>query len=164
MDRKTITYTVSWTVTLAVFWLLLSGFLKPLLLAFGVASVALVVFLLLRMDREDDQPEKLSFSFSTIRYVVWLLGQIILSSLDVTKLVWGSSKKLSPSLAKLPISDVPEKNRVLYANSITLTPGTLSVDIDDEHVTVHALKEQSLEDLQAGEMAKKAASVNGDKN
>ncbi len=153
-----------WALVLAVFWLLLSGFFKTLLLSFGLISVVLVVFLIRRMDTTDNQPQKLPLSFSFFRYVIWLLGQIALSSLEVTKLVWGSSKKLSPAIAKLPVANTPEKTRVLYANSITLTPGTLSVDIDEEHVTVHALDAQSIKSLEAGEMATKVSSVTGAKN
>jgi multisubunit Na+/H+ antiporter MnhE subunit len=45
-----------------------------------------------------------------------------------------------------------------------LTPGTLSIDIDDKHVTVHALQEESLLSLEQGEMATRAATVTGEKN
>ncbi len=164
MERKTVGYILSWGVALAAFWLLLSGYLKPLLLAFGLFSVVLVLYLLRRMDRLDDQPQKLSFSWSFFRYLVWLTGEIIVSSFAVTKLVWGKASKLSPTIDKLPIADTPEDTRVLYANSITLTPGTLSIDIDDKHVTVHALQEASLLSLKEGEMATKAATVTGEKS
>lgn len=164
MDKPTKTHAVIWALVLAVFWLFLSGFLKPLLLAFGLISVVLVVYLIKRMDTSDDEPQKPALSFAFFRYVFWLIGQIILSSIEVTKLVWGNSKNLSPSIAKLPINSTPDQSRVLYANSITLTPGTLSVDIDQDHITVHALKAQSIQELQAGEMAKKVSSVTGAKN
>lgn len=164
MDRKTIINMVIWTLTLALFWLFLSGFLKPLLLGFGVVSVALVMLILHRMNRIDAQPQQLPASISNVRYTFWLLGQIVLSSLEVAKLVWGNSKNLSPAIAKLPVKDIPNKSRVLYANSITLTPGTLSVDIDEQHVTVHALNERSIKSLQTGEMARKVAGTAGAKS
>ncbi|WP_394173633.1 Na+/H+ antiporter subunit E [Thalassotalea litorea] len=164
MDRKTIIYLTTWTFILAIFWLLLSGYFKPLLLAFGLVSVALVVLLIWRMDKTDKEPQQPSFSLRFFRYIVWLIGQVVLSSLEVTKLVWGSSKKLSPATAKLPVADIPEHSRVLYANSITMTPGTLSVDIDDDYVTVHALDEKSIKSLQQGEMASKIAKATGEKN
>lgn len=154
MDRKIIIYLGSWALVLAVFWLLLSGFLKPLLLSFGVASVVLVVFLLRRMDTTDTENQKLALNPYFLQYSIWLLGQVVLSSLEVTKLVWSKNNKVSPAIAKLPVNNVPKKSRVLYANSITLTPGTLSIDIDDEYVTVHALNESSLDSLHHGEMAR----------
>ncbi|TKB45465.1 Na+/H+ antiporter subunit E [Thalassotalea mangrovi] len=164
MDRKTIIYLVTWTLILAVFWLLLSGFFKPLLLSFGLASVVLVVVLVRRMDNTDNQPQKPSLSLPFFRYIAWLLGQIVLSSSQVAKLVWGSSKRLSPTTTKLPVAHIPEDSRVLYANSITMTPGTLSVDIDDNYVTVHALREDSIKSLQGGKMANSVANISGDKN
>ncbi|HCH23857.1 MAG TPA: hypothetical protein DE179_06120 [Oceanospirillaceae bacterium] len=162
MNRRPFIHLLIWAIVLMAFWLLLSGFLKPLLIAFGVVSVALVVVLLRRMDAADEQPQTPALGLSFWRYGLWLSGQILLSSIEVAKLVW-SKKGLSPTMAKLPISKVAQKNRVLYANSITLTPGTLSVDIDDDEVTVHALNKQSIADLKAGGMAKKIADVMGDK-
>ena len=164
MNTKTITHLSIWTVTLAVFWLLLSGFLKPLLLGFGVLSVALVMILLRRMDRFDQHPEKPSVGLPSLNYALWLIKEVLFSSIQVAKVVWRRDKSLSPAVAKLPVDKVPEENRVLYANSITLTPGTLSIDIDDEHVTVHALEAESIEELKAGGMANKVAAVSGRKD
>lgn len=164
MERKKVVYIISWVLTLSAFWLLLSGYLKPLLLAFGLLSVVLVVFLLQRMDNHDGQPQKISLGFSFFRYLIWLTRQIILSSFAVTKLVWGNTNKLSPAIAKLPVANTPKDIRVLYANSITLTPGTLSIDIDDKHITVYALEEESLASLYKGDMANKVSSVTREKS
>ena len=153
-----------WAVALAIFWLLLSGFLKPLLLAFGAISVALVLYVLKRMDDVDSAPQKLGANFSLLRYLPWLMGQIVASSVQVTKLIWGSVDKVSPAIAKVDSSTVSKSNRVTYANSITLTPGTLSVDLDDEHITVHALQSDSIEELAEGGMAKKIESLWGEKH
>jgi len=158
MNRKKIVYLFGWAITLAGFWLLLSGFFKPLLLSFGVISVALVLWLLHRMNNTDADPQKLAFNRSFIRYIVWLVGEIVLSSLAVTRLVWGNRKELRPAIAKLPVDKVPKRSRVLYANSITLTPGTLCIDIDDKYITIHALHEESLESLKHGDMASKVYS------
>lgn len=163
MTNKMITHLTIWTITLSVFWLLLSGFLQPLLLAFGVFSVALVIVLLQRMDNVDQQPVKPALGLPIWRYSLWLIGQVIGSSVNVAKLVWLGNKALTPAVEKLPLTDIPAKNRVLYANSITLTPGTLSIDIDDQHVTVHALEKASIEELKAGDMAHKIAAVFGGK-
>lgn len=159
--RNTTIYVTSWLVILSVFWLLLSGFLKPLLLCFGVVSVVFVVFVLRRMDTFDQQPQQLALNVSFFLYIGWLLRQVCSSSLEVVRLVWNKNNKLSPAVVKLPVDTIPAETRVLYANSITLTPGTLSVDIDDEHVTVHGLVEESLEELKEGEMANRVAALAG---
>lgn len=164
MKNNTTLHLIIWGLVLAVFWLLLSGFLKPLLLSFGVASVVLVLWLIKRMDHADSDHQKLALNLSFMRYIVWLLGQVVISSLEVTKLIWTNSKNLSPAIAKLPINKVPKRSRVLYANSITLTPGTLCIDINHEHVTVHALNEESLESLRHGDMANKVYSESRGEN
>lgn len=158
MNIKKIKHLVSWTLILSAFWLVLSGYLKPLLLSFGVASVALVVLLVYRMNANDSEKQKLALNLSFFQYIIWLSGQIVLSSIQVTKLVWGKTTDLSPATGKLPLDKIPKRSRVLYANSITLTPGTLSSDLDDDYVTVHALNEDSIKELRHGDMTEKVYS------
>lgn len=163
MSEKTnpiVHYVIVWPLVLCAFWLLLSGFFKPLLLSLGVASVFLVVSLLYRMDKNDDQVQPLPLTPRFFAYVGWLLVQVVKSSLQVTKLVWTRGKTIEPRLATLSIKDKSVNTRVLYANSITLTPGTLCIDIDDENVTVHALQHKSVEQLDKGGMARRVANVN----
>ena len=157
-------YLAKWTILLAVFWLLLSGFIQPLLLSFGVISVAIVLLVIKLMDAIDEQPRTIGSPLAALIYIPWLLYQIFLSSIQVTRLIWTGKTKVSPSIAKLPVSSVPENKKVLYANSITLTPGTLSVDLDEKEVTVHALESSSIEELKQGGMADKIAKTWGKKN
>tara|TARA_R110001592_G_C13180109_1_gene750781 strand:- start:2286 stop:2762 length:477 start_codon:yes stop_codon:yes gene_type:complete len=151
-----------WAVLLSVFWLLLSGYIQPLLLSFGVISVAIVLLVLMRMDAVDKEPMQIGSGHKVIRYFVWLLGQIMNSSIHVTKLIWGSSNQISPSLVKIKTNNVPPKKQVLYANSITLTPGTLSVDLADGEITVHALQKSSIEELKQGDMERKITAIWGE--
>lgn len=151
-----------WTALLGVFWILLSGYLEPLLLFFGVVSVLTVILVLNRMDKVDQDPRSINFSFKFFRYIVWLVGQIFSSSIHVTKLIWRAPSSASPALAKISVADVPKDHRVLYANSITLTPGTLSVDLDESHVTVHALQASSINKLAEGEMEHKMKQLTGE--
>jgi len=155
-------YIVKWSVVLAIFWLLLSGFIEPLLLSFGALSVVAVLFILKRMDKVENEPRQISTSLRLIRYMPWLIGQIFSSGFHVTKLIWGSPGKVSPAIAKINAKDVPVSSRVLYANSITLTPGTLSVDLEEGEVTVHALHKSSIDELKEGEMEKKIAGIWGE--
>lgn len=154
---------VKWAVLLALFWLMLSGYYQPLLLSFGIVSILIVVYVLYRMDLTDNEPKPVASGVRIVRYFAWLAVEIIRSSVHVTKLVWGNPKNLSPSLAKISAHDVPEKVRVLYANSITLTPGTLSVDLEDGEITVHALQKQSIEELKQGGMENKITAIWGKK-
>ncbi len=153
---------VKWAAVLAIFWLLLSGFIEPLLLSFGVISVVAVLVVLKRMDEVEHESSQISTSLRLIRYLPWLIGQIISSSIHVTKLIWGSPDKVSPAIAKISSKDVPLSSRVLYANSITLTPGTLSVDLEEDEITVHALHKSSIDELKQGEMERKIAGIWGE--
>jgi len=152
---------IKWAVLLTGFWVLLSGYIQPLLLSFGAVSVALVLIVLKRMDAVDNEPIPLGFGYQAVKYLFWLIGQIILSSIHVTKLIWSPKDKLSPTLAKIPVKNVVSNTSVLYANSITLTPGTLSVDLDNDEITVHALQKESIEELKQGGMENKIADIWG---
>ena len=152
-----------WALVLTVFWMLLSGYFKPLMLAFGVVSVVIVLVFLKRMDKVDDEPKFLNFGHQMFRYAFWLLGQIVLSSVHVARLVWGPTHKLSPSLEKISVRNTQETTRVIYANSITLTPGTLSVDLEGDEITVHALQKTSIDELKSGDMENKITGIWGAK-
>lgn len=88
-------------------------------------------------------------------YLPWLAKEIFSAALDVSKLVWGNSTT-SPALVRL--ENKLSKNNigsVIYANSITLTPGTITVDIDGNHLLVHALTAEGAADLESGRMQSK---------
>jgi multicomponent Na+:H+ antiporter subunit E len=151
-----------WTILLSIFWLLLSGYIQPLLLAFGIASVVVVLFVLKRMDDVDQEKQEIGTGLRLMQYLPWLIWQVITSSLQVTKLIWGSTDNLSPSVAKINAKNIPPKRRALYANSITLTPGTLSVDLVGDEITVHALQKTSIEELKQEVMEKKITKIWGE--
>ncbi len=155
-------HTAKWLFSLTIFWLFLSGYLSPLLLSFGVLSIALVLYLLYRMEAVDKEHQQFGTWLQIIRYLPWLFGQILSSSIRVTKLVWGSPDKVTPALAKFNVGSVPLVRRTLYANSITLTPGTLSVDLIDGELTVHALEKASIDELKEGYMERKITSIWGE--
>lgn len=150
-----------WAILLSGFWLLLSGYIQPLLLGFGAISVAVVLLVLKRMDDVDQEKQEIGTGLRLLRYIPWLIGQIIGSSLQVTKLIWGSPDKVSPSLARISAENIPPHRRALYANSITLTPGTLSVDLVEGEITVHALQKSSIEELKQEAMEKKITGIWG---
>lgn len=154
--------TFNWIVLLAVFWLLLSGIYTPLLLGFGAVSIVIVMIVLRRMDAVDQEQPSHGLGLNIVRYFPWLIKQILSSSIDVTKLIWGDKGEISPALAKLNVETIPQGRRVLYANSITLTPGTLCVDLDDKEVTVHALQKASIAKLEQGYIAQQVKSIWGE--
>lgn len=149
------THTLRLVATMTVLWLLLSGLFKTQLLVLGVMSVALVCWLANRMRVLQHRGQPIYFRFLHIfEYWGWLLKQIILSNLDVTKRVLSRDMNIRPTLRRVQATPDTELGRVIYANSITLTPGTTAINFTpDDDILVHALHEDSLAELEQGEMA-----------
>ena len=144
--------TLSLAALLAGFWLALSGHYTPLLLALGAGSVGLVVWLVHRMGIVDHESVPLRPAPRLPRYFWWLAGEILRSSVSVTRQVWSPRRALRPAIGVVPTPGLPELSQVIYANSITLTPGTLSLRVDDDGIEVHSLDPAGLRQLRAGGM------------
>ena len=142
-------------------WLLLSGLFKTQLLILGVISVLIVVFLSSRMRVLEHRGQPIYFRFISIfGYWGWLLWQIVLSNIDVTKRVWSRELDIRPTLRRVSATPDTEMGRVIYANSITLTPGTTAINFTpDGDILVHALHEDSLHELEQGEMSDRIRDV-----
>jgi multicomponent Na+:H+ antiporter subunit E len=139
---------------MAVLWLLLSGHLEALILAFGALSIAFVVWVSHRMQIIDRE----SYPFGLVPrlsgyYWPWLLKEIVKSSIDVTRRVFGPASAVRPVVFDTPADLQSDLGRVIYANSITLTPGTVSMDITADAIRVHALHPDIARDLKESGMA-----------
>jgi len=144
-------------LVLAGTWVLLSGMIQPLLLGLGLASVLFVAWIKARADRRDRNPVPFTLRIGRIPgYLLWLSWEIVKSNVDVARRIISPSLPVAPSVRWLPASQRSELSRVLYANSITLTPGTLSIDLEGDRIEVHALNENSLDALERGEMNARA--------
>ena len=142
-------------------WLLLSGHTNPLLLSLGLLSVAAVVACASRLEVLDDESVPVHLLPGLIRYVPWLIGQVIRSNLDVARRIVSPELPIHPSVVKVDATHHTEVGRVTYANSITLTPGTISLDVSAETIEVHALTEDAANDLMSGEMARRVQRAEG---
>ena len=142
-------------------WLLLSGHTNPLLLSLGLLSVAAVVACASRLEVLDDESVPVHLLPGLIRYVPWLIGQVIRSNLDVARRIVSPELPIHPSVIKVDATHHTEVGRVTYANSITLTPGTISLDVSAETIEVHALTEDATNDLMSGEMARRVQRAEG---
>ncbi len=140
-------------LVLVAVWVLLSGIIEPLLLSLGVASGLAVAWLKARADRDDREPVYFALRVGRLPgYLLWLSWEIAKSNVDVSRRILSPSLPIAPAVRWLPASQRSELTRVMYADSITLTPGTLSIDLTDDSVEVHALNEGSLDALERGEM------------
>lgn len=146
---------------LAAFWLLLSGHYTGLLLMFGVLSILVVVVLVRRMDLADGTRFRVRMSLRAPLYAGWLAWQVLVSSLGVLRQVWSPRLAPRPAVGVTPVDDLSEVGTVVYANSITLTPGTLSLQLDDGGIEVHALRGSDLGALRSGVMLDRVRQLEG---
>ena len=143
-------------------WLLLSGhYDSPLLLTLGVISCIAVVFIAQRMDVIDHESVPLQVRFGFIGYLAWLTKEIVLANIAVAKIIISPSLPLGPLLFRIKTSQKTDVGRVTHANSITLTPGTISVEVEDDGIVVHALTGDFASDTANGEMDRRVTAVEG---
>jgi len=145
-----------------ILWLLLSGFYdNVLLLSFGVLSCGVVVWLTWRMEAVDPEEDSLILNVSPqiLLYWPWLFWQIVLSTLDVTKRILDRDLPISPTLVRLEPTQRTELGQVIYANSITLTPGTVSTLVQKDKLEVHALTQKAADELIAGAMDRRVSEL-----
>ena len=144
---------------LAVTWLVWSGLFKTLLLFLGFVSSVICLWLALRMRLFDDYLFSLPAGNGMLGYWMWLAREVMKSSLSVAKIVLSPSLPISPRVARIRAGSEHPYDQVLFANSITLTPGTLSMDLDKGYVTVHSLTEAGMRDLLSGEMNRRITAL-----
>lgn len=132
-------HTIGAFASLYAFWLLLSGFFTPFLLAAGVGSALAVVWFTRRMHVLDPEGQPLQFLLPSVRYWFWLQWQIVLSGWTVCRLIVDSKMPISPTLVRFRPGQTTAVGLVSHANSITLTPGTISVLVGADEFLVHAI-------------------------
>ena len=146
---------------LVVFWLLWSGHFEPLLLSFGAVSCLAVVGLCRRMQIVDDEGAPLHLGLRPLVYALWLGKEVIEANLHVTRRLLDPRLPIRPQLIRLKASQTSDLTRVIYANSITLTPGTVSVDIQGEEIVVHALTRSAADEDKSGDMDRRVTQLEG---
>lgn len=97
--------------------------------------------------------------YSAILYFAWLFVEIIKSSLAVSKILWSRDVEISPTIAMITNDQENNWLKLLYANSITLTPGTITLSLDGKTMVVHSLTKSGIKDLLSGRMANQCAII-----
>lgn len=160
--HRRVAQAVGLILCLAGIWLLLSGHFEPLLLLLGLVSLVISASIARRMDVIDHEGVPLHLSVWTPWYWLWLAREIVTSNVDVAKRVIDPRLPIRPRLFETRASQQTDLGQVIYANSITLTPGTVSVDLDPGIIQVHALTEESAAGVEAGEMDRRVAALEND--
>lgn len=149
-------------VLLAAAWLLWSGLYKPLLLVLGVVSCALTLWVVKRMGYFD--ADIFAFRYNAVRlipYWAWLGGEIVRSSVTVARIVLSPKRPVEPRIVRLSVDHLEPIDQALLGNSITLTPGTLTLDVDEGQLLAHSLDVDGAQGLLDGEMLRRVAELRG---
>lgn len=134
------------------FWLTLSGYLEPFLIGAGAASAAGVVWLGHRMALIDHEGHPIHLGRRFFTYLPWLVKEIVKSAWDVSRIILSPRLPVSPRMVRVTPSQHTTVGLVTYANSITLTPGTISVEVGEGAILVHALTHAGAASLLMGDM------------
>ena len=149
-----------WVVLFAV-WLLLSGHWTPLLIGFGMGSCTLTVYIAMRMDVADHEGVPIDWVFRFLLYLPWLLKEILVANLNVARVILSPSLPISPIMVVFRSTQRTDLGRVLYANSITLTPGTITTGVEGDQLEIHALTWQDVDGREEDEMDRRVSVVEG---
>jgi multicomponent Na+:H+ antiporter subunit E len=145
-----------------VIWLLLSGHYDPLLLTLGVLSCITCLYVTWKAKFIDEEGLPLHLLIRLPIYTVWLFKEIIKANIDTAKIIILNNP--DPQNFRVKSSQQTEAGKVTYANSITLTPGTVTTELDGDVLEVHALSSDMADDVKSGAMDKKVSWLEGNKN
>lgn len=150
-------YVISLALLLALLWLGLSGVYKPLLFTLGGVSVAFVVWISRRMDVVGVEHNPILYSWRLPVYWAWLVWQIVKANFEVAVAALAPAGRVRPQLVRVPVRLETSIGKVSYANSITLTPGTVTLQLEHDWLEAHALLDSSARSLESGAMERKVA-------
>ena len=145
-------------VALFASWLLLSGHFDAALMTYGALSSALVVALVAHLGVLDVEALPVHLGIRPfLYYIPWLMKEIVLSNNAVARVILDPRLPIHPRILRVEASQKTDVGRVTYANSITLTPGTVTLDVRDGQLLVHALTTESAAGLLTGEMDRRVS-------
>lgn len=148
-------------VALFAFWMLLSGMVTPFLVAAGIGSAAAVALLARRMEVADREGHPIHLAAAALTYWPWLLKEIAVSGWQVAKIILHPRLPVSPALVRFKPSQTSAVGLVTHANSITLTPGTITVEADHDEFLVHALTLEGARALADSAMDRRVRALEG---
>ena len=142
-------------------WLLMSGHYNFLIVSLGIISCVFCVYVANRGKLIDDEGLPIFFIPRLLNYLIWLFKEILKSNLSTAKVIING--KVEPETFTVKTSQVTDVAKVTYANSITLTPGTVTTKIQKGVFEVHALNSDFGNDVRTSEMDKKVTWLEGKK-
>lgn len=152
---------VSLAASLFAFWLALSGHYTLFLVSLGALSAALCTYLAVRL-RLLNEAHASHLLPRAILYWPWLVWEIVKSAWSVSITILNPRLPISPTLLSVKAGQKTSVGIATFANSITLTPGTLTAGIEGEDLLVHALTGSGADDLETGRMDARVTRFEGE--
>tara|TARA_B100002049_G_C16068032_1_gene371425 strand:- start:221 stop:718 length:498 start_codon:yes stop_codon:yes gene_type:complete len=154
-------YLLGLIVGAAVLWLLLSGHYTPMVLGLGAASCLFCAYVCHRMGIVDNESVPLHLLARLPGYAAWLGTEIARSNWDVAKRIVRPGRHISPTMVRLRARQSSELGQAIFANSITLTPGTVTVALRNGEAEVHAITRANAQDMDGGDMDRRVRALEG---
>jgi len=152
---------VSLACFLFAFWLALSGHYTVMLIAIGAGCAVLCALVAARAGITESEGHPVHLLRGAVTYWPWLVREIAKSAWAVTKIILHPRLPISPTMTVVTASQKTTPGIATYANSITLTPGTITVGVSGNRLTVHALVKEGADDLEAGGMDARVTQFEG---
>lgn len=149
--------TLALAASLFGFWLLLSGIYTPFLVLSGLGASIAVALLAQRMELADREGHPIHLGLAAAAYWPWLLKEILKSGWQVTRIILDPRLPISPTLVRFKPSQKTAVALATHANSITLTPGTITVEAQHDEFLVHALTREAAAGVVASEMDRRVS-------
>ena len=141
---------------LLFFWSIIDGKLTVESIVLGTAASIIIIYLNrdIMFTIDDGGPVTLRYLWHYSTLIAVLVVEIVKSNINVAKIVLNPKMPIEPSFVRVPVRFKKDFNKVLYGNVVTLTPGTLTVDIDEDEYIIHALTKDAAEGLHGSELEK----------
>lgn len=144
-------------LAIIVFWYTMSGLNKPLILGLGAASILVTMILTVRLDIVNRESSPYGRIIHFAFYWVWLFIEILKANWRVIQACLRANLDINPALVKVKTTCMSDLAKTTFANSITLTPGTVTLSVDGDKLLVHALYEEDAEPGAFDEMDRRSA-------
>lgn len=138
-------------------WLLLSGHYDPLFVAFGIGTCTVAVLVAARMRTLDAESAPFHLAGRVAVYLPWLAWEVLRSNIQVARTILSPRMPIDPAIVHFRSSQKTDLGRFVYANSITLTPGTVTTGVVGDDLEVHALSRAHVDGSEENDMNRRVS-------
>ena len=149
------------TIAFTLLWVLLSMHTEPLIIACGVASIAGTIAIARRLEILDSEGAPYELNLRLPGFLIWLTKEVVMANLQVAKIILSRKIDITPHMILVPASQKTPLGQAIHANTITITPGTISLDVDGGVILVHALTREAASQDDSGDTDKVISWVEG---